>query len=365
MPSSLGPTDEGFLAEARNRLLGSTLLGHAAMPKIPTSPLLSPLLGLLLACSQAPETPESEATTQSSGATTETSTSGAQSSDSTSDSTGDSTGAETEATATTEATGADGEACIADDDCISQLCLKYRDHDPQATCASAPDEGRFRLTGTILDFGTGAPIGEVEVRALDGLTALQNPDGAPVLLAAQADSEGRVDTVSEEPIAPGIGLVGLVVGAGLTPTSNVLAVPLPNGPYGRTNTFHDLWVAQTPLLEGWSALLQTDPEAAPHLPLGVAGGVVGIVRERATGSTVAGAVVTPLEPPSGAVIRYLNAARDGFQGEATAEHGLFVLLHPGVGERFVVEVDGMALASAQGQARDAPGSISTLVLEVP
>lgn len=358
MPSSLGPTDEGFLAEARNRLLGSTLLGHAAMPKIPTSPLLLPLLGLVLACSQTPETSESEATTETTGATSGTSTSGAQTSDSTGDSTGDST-------STTEAAGADGEACVADDDCLSKLCLKYRDHDPQATCAAAPDEGRFRLTGTILDIGTGAPLGEVEVRALDGLTALQNPDGAPVLLAATADSEGRVDTVSEEPIAPGIGLVGLVVGAGLTPTSNVLAVPLTNGPYGRTNTFHDLWVAQTPLLEGWSALLQADPEAAPHLPLGVAGGVVGIVRERATGSTVAGAVVTPLEPPSGAVIRYLNAARDGFQGEATAEHGLFVLLHPGVGERFVVEVDGMALASAQGQARDAPGSISTLVLEVP
>lgn len=331
------------------------------MPKILTSPQLSPLLGLFLACSQAPDTSESEATTETTGATMGTSTSGAESSSST----GGSTGAETEATGTTEAAGADGEACVADDDCLSQLCLKYRDHDPQATCAAAPDEGRFRLTGTVLDIGTGVPIGEVEVRALDGLTALQNPDGAPILLAATADSEGRVDTVSEEPIAPGIGLVGLVVGAGLTPTSNVLAVPLANGPYGRTNTFHDLWVAQTPLLEGWSALLQADPEAAPHLPLGVAGGVLGIVRERATGSTVAGAIVTPLETPSGAVIRYLNAARDGFQSEATAEHGLFVLLHPGVGERFFVEVDGMALESAQGQARDAPGSISTLLLEVP
>jgi len=329
------------------------------------TPLTTPLLWLALACSQAPEDSSSEATTGSTGAVTGTSASAGESSSSTGDTSADTSAAETEANETEDSPAADGEPCVADLDCLSRLCLKYRDYDPQATCVAAPEGARFRLTGTVLDIATGAPLGEVELRALDGLTALQNPHSAPVLLAATADSEGRVDTVSDEPIAPGIGLVGLVVGDGVTPTSSVLAVPLPNGSYGRTNTFHDLWVVQTPLLDAWSALLQADPDAAPHLPLGTAGGVLGLVRESSTGSTVAGAVVTPLEPPSSAVIRYLNAARDGFQSDGTAEHGLFVLLHPGVGERFVIEQDGTALESTQGQARDAPGSISTLVLEVP
>ncbi len=331
--------------------------------------LITPLAALLLACALSSAESGDEASTgtdtapsDAAGTTTQGETSASEG-DTESDTEGEAT--DTEATDTEGSAAADGSPCVVDLDCLSQLCLKYRDHDPQATCAAAPEEGRFRLAGTLLDISTGEPLAGPELRVLDGLTALQNPGGAPILLSAIADGEGRVDAVSDEPIAPGIGLVGLVVGEGLTPTSNALAVPLAHGPYGRTNTFHDLWVAPTPVLESWSALLQEDPEAAPHLPLGPAGGVVGVVREGATGTPLPGVTVAPLEPPSGAVIRYLNATRDGFNGDESAAHGLFVILGPGVGERFVPLQDGVPVDSAQGQARDAPGSISTLVLELP
>ena len=330
--------------------------------------LITPLVSLFLACAGSSDESVGATGTDTmstdGGGTTTQGESDATEGDTDGDAT-DTGSAETEATDTEESAAADGSPCVADLDCLSQLCLKYRDHDPQATCVAAPEEGRFRLTATVLDISTGEPLPGPELRVLDGLTALQNPDGAPILLSAIADSEGRIDTVSEEPIAPGIGLVGFVVGEGLTATSSALAVPLAHGPYGRTNTFHDLWVVPTPILDAWSALLLDDPDAAPHLPLGPAGGVVGLVRQRPTGTPLAGATVAPLKPPSEAVIRYLNAAKDGFDGDGTAEHGLFVILGPGVGERFVPVQDGTPIDSAKGQARDAPGSISTLVLEVP
>jgi hypothetical protein len=111
-------------------------------------------------------------------------------------------------------------------------------------------------------------------------------------------------------------------------------------------------------------MLMGDPEIMEFLPLGDAGGVVGLVRDATTGDLIADAVVVPLEADtSAAKIRYLNAAGDGFTSDMTSTQGMFVIVHPGLGEDFDVEIGGMA-QGLSGTAGSANGAIFTLILNV-
>jgi hypothetical protein len=286
-------------------------------------------------------------------------------------SSGDATNATTDATTAStgiETTGgggaADGEACTDDLDCASKLCAEFRDHDPSATCAAAPADGNTRFTGTILDITAGGEIAGAELRVVDALTALQNPIGAPVLVEATSDASGRVDVTTQERLPVGVGLVGLVAGDGLTPTTGAIAEPLANGAFGPGNTYHDLWVAPTEALTTWEALLAADAEVAPHLPLAAGGAVIGLVRERGTGAPLAGAALVSEEPASAALVRYLNETRDAFDGAATASHGLVLVVNPGLAEGFQVEIASELVDDTRAEARGAAGSIGAMLLEV-
>ncbi len=77
-------------------------------------------------------------------------------------------------------TAADGEACIANGDCTSL----------------APADSATRITGTLLDFATGAPIPDLEVRVIGTLSALGDPGNATPVAKGISGANGKVDFVS-------------------------------------------------------------------------------------------------------------------------------------------------------------------------
>jgi hypothetical protein len=107
-----------------------------------------------------------------------------------------------------------------------------------------------------------------------------------------------------------------------------------------------------------------DPELADFLPLGESGGVVGLVRDATTGDLIEGAVVVSVDPDaSSAKVRYLNAAGDGFTTEMTSTQGMFIVVDPGLGEDFDVEIGGVS-QGLSGTAGSANGAIFTLIMNV-
>jgi hypothetical protein len=105
-----------------------------------------------------------------------------------------------------------------------------------------------------------------------------------------------------------------------------------------------------------------DPDVdQAKLPLGENGGVIGLVRDT-TGAPVAGAQVVPTSDTSMAFIRYL--AEDGtFTADMTSATGHFVIIGPGLGETFTVQMGGMDV-SGVGTAGSTNDAAFTLVMTV-
>ena len=279
----------------------------------------------------------------------------------TSTSTGDdSTTTPTGATTMMEAeTAADGESCVANDDCMSKACLKYRDLEA-GECVAAADGGNTRIAGTLVDFVKGTPIASTELRVIGALSALSDPDNAPAVVMATSDAQGVVDVTSLAPLSEGIGLVGIITGGDFYTTATGLASPVA-GNYGPMNGNRDIWGVPAATLTEWSDFLVTDPDLAKSLPLGKEGGVVGFVRD-GTGAAKAGAKVVSATngDATKAKIRYL--AEDGlsFSGDATSANGLFVLVSPALAEKFQVEG-----GTVQGTAGSAKGAVFVMILTEP
>jgi hypothetical protein len=271
----------------------------------------------------------------------------------------ESTGGE-ESTGPVGETAANGEPCLANGDCMSAACEKYRDLE-MGVCVDGPGGGNTRMMGTTVDFATLMPVPNTEVRALPALTALMNPTMGEAQLTGTSDADGKLDVVSTMPIEAALGLVGIVQGGDYYPTATGLASP----PYGPMTGNRDIWGVPSAKLTEWSGLLMDDPdfmEADPDkavLPLGDAGGVVGFVRDTVSGMGVAGAVVVGEKGPTGATIRYL--AEDGlsFTSDMTSPNGIFVLVRPGLAETFMVEG-----GSSIGTAGSAKGAVFVMILNV-
>lgn len=304
--------------------------------------------------------------TSTGGATATTSdASGSSDATSSTDAT-DSIGA-TDATGVMESTGSDGSTggtpvmgeCEVNADCASEACLEFRDLDPDAVCVEGPGGGRTRFPGTVINFVTGAPLPATDVKIVGALDALLDPVNAVGVVAGSSDAAGIVDLTSEGQVQEGIGVVAVVEGGALFLSLTGVATPM-NGVYGPMSANHDLWGVPAATLSAWSALLMKEPALAPHLPLGEMGGSVGLVRD-SSGAPVAGAVVESVNADSQAKLRYL--AQDGmsFNSVATASSGVFVLLGPGLAEKF--QVEGVPEASeSSGSAGDA---IFVMTLELP
>lgn len=322
-------------------------------------------LGLLAAlaagCGGSKNTSDSESNGSSSGTTGSSSSATDTPTSSSSSSEGSTTDIPTtsgSSSTTGNDTAANGEPCVTNDDCMSLACLKFRDFEPDATCVEGPGGGNTRFTGTVLDFSTGMPFAGAELRVVGALTAIGDPQGAPGLVTATSDASGQIDATSTMPISQGLGLVGLISGTGLYVTATGLAAPFDGTTmYGPLNGIHDIWGVPEASLTTWSGFLSMDPDpmVAAAVPLGDNGGVIGLVRDFASSAPLAGAVVKPEGMGSKALVRYLNTDGMGFGPDMTGDSGIFVILNPGLAEKFTVEVGGMptGLSGTAGSAKNA------------
>ena len=256
-------------------------------------------------------------------------------------------------------TAADGEACTANDDCASVGCLKWRDLE-MGECVAAPAGGNTRVAGTLIDFVTGQPIPGATLNVIGALSALSDPGMATPVLTGTADANGQVDVTSTEPITEGIGIVGIITGGDYYTTATGIASPTA-GVYGPMNGNRDIWAVPSAKLTEWSGYLMPDAEIAPSLPLGDAGGVVGFVRD-GTGAPKAGAKIisASMGDATKAKVRYLADDGLSFNSDATGTSGIFILVGPGLAERFMVEG-----GTVEGTAGSAKLAAFVLILTEP
>ncbi|WP_293275497.1 hypothetical protein [Nannocystis sp.] len=179
-------------------------------------------------------------------------------------------------------------------------------------------------------------------------------------LTTTSEANGQVDVTSTEPLAEGVGVVGVITGGDYYTTATGIAAPTA-GVYGPMNGNRDIWAMPAAKLTEWSGYLMADPEIMPSLPLGDAGGVVGFVRD-GNGMGKAGAKI--VSETNGAAttakIRYLSDDGVSFNADATGTSGLFVLVSPGLGEHFTVE--GGTVIGTAGSAKKA---VFVLILTEP
>lgn len=261
-----------------------------------------------------------------------------------------------------EGAGAEGDACTANSDCASGVCTIFTDVplNDDAVCAPTPEACGTRVTGTIFDFSTGEPVGGANLVVAAALQAATNPTGAMALVEATSGDDGRVDSTSAAAISAPLGIVGLASAAGYYLTATGLAAPGPDMQSYEVGTgTHDIWMVPEGDLSDWSDALSGDAAVlAEDLPLGDAGGIVGLVRD-ATGAGMAGVVVASTSDSTDSVVRYLND--DGtFSDTTTSDLGIFVILRPGVPEDFEATLDGTSLGG--GTAGSANGAVFTLII---
>lgn len=259
----------------------------------------------------------------------------------------------------------DGDPCLAHSECASKLCVLFQDAPPvEGVCEAAPTMCETRFTGRLLDFSSTEAVANVDIKVAAALQAALMPTTATALAMGTSDVNGQIDFVSDAQVSAPLGLVGLVSGGGNYLTATGLAAPADGNFYGPGNSIHDIWAVPSDLLVLYSGVLAADLEFANQLPLGEMGGVVGRVRDAATGEPVAGAKIVSADDTSSAVIRYLNEDGVSFNPDATTVAGVFVLVKPGLGEDFGIEVDGVPVAGESGTAGSANGAIFTLIFNI-
>lgn len=238
-------------------------------------------------------------------------------------------------------TGGEGEgSCVVHEDCASGYCRSFSDAPPdeEATCLAAPGGGATRITGTVRDVATLAPVAGAQVRVTAALAAATNPVGAPSMVDLVSGADGQVSETSAMPLTAQIGIMGLVEIEGAFLTTTGLAPPDFDGTYPPGNVVHDLWSVQTDTLARWSnALDGTAPPSA--LPLGDNGGTALVVRDRGTGEPLVGATAVSTDGGSGATVAYPTADGTSLETE-TSSTGVILIVEPGLAEGFSVTIGG-------------------------
>lgn len=250
--------------------------------------------------------------------------------------------------------------CYNNAGCTSCNCVSWRDNppDPMAVCGDATSDGSLRVTATVFEFPTDTVLGSVSVEVFNAFdVGVMGIDNAVAVAMTTADADGRIDLS----IMPNdsIGMVAIIRADGFRATATGLAKP----PYEPSNAIHDLFVVSDTLLASYSDALAADAALADFLPLGDAGGVVGIVRNRYTGEPFAGARIVSLTngEATGALVRYL--ADDGtFGSDATGASGVYVLLDPALAEEFEATVDGAVVSTRANKAGSGAPGVFTMNL---
>jgi hypothetical protein len=265
--------------------------------------------------------------------------------------------------------GVEGSACTANDQCSSGVCVRFSDApvDPEAACGGANpgDETAcaMRFTATVRDISTREPVADADVRVAGALSVLSDPVGADAQASGSTGDDGRVDFTSDAPVGDAIALIALVEAPAAYLTATPVAFPIVASAYGTANDVHDLWLVPSDRLTAWSDALADDLAIPPAwLPLGDAGGVVGLVRD-ADGLPIAGAVVSPVDADSDAIIRYVHDD-DGIEAAATGDSGLVIVLGAAqTGEFFEATLGGESIATGRTASTDSV--VVTLVLTEP
>jgi hypothetical protein len=257
-----------------------------------------------------------------------------------------------------------GLPCVANSDCMSGVCRAFSDAppDPDRHCAPAPADCSTAISGTVWRLPPGpAGLPDVPVRVVGALDAITDPFGATPLFTDTSDASGRTAGTTDGPATSSVAIVAVTGGdATWFPTAVGVANQLGDGTYEVGTNVHDLWAVQLSTLDAFNVALAADPSVpAELLPLGEAGGVIGIVRDSG-GTPIEGAVVESTDGGSQAIVRYVTD-QGGIDTTGTHGSGAFIVL--GVvptGEDFAATLEGVPLAA--GRAASANGLVFALVM---
>jgi hypothetical protein len=205
---------------------------------------------------------------------------------------------------------------------------------------------------------------------LGAVPAAVNAWGASAHAEQWIEPDGLFDVTSLQELEEPLGMVGVVEWPGspylfLSP----LAEPKDGDAnrYGPGNDWHDLFVADEESLWIATDILSQEPTFEPiweFLPLGEAGGVVGVVRDADTGLPLQGVRVQSTFPQSVAIIRYIDFESWEIGVEVTSPSGLFVILNSGVGEAFEAASPNGSPLSRPMWTVSVPGAVNVLALDV-
>lgn len=252
--------------------------------------------------------------------------------------------------------------CYNNGGCASCNCLTYVDNPPaaEAVCAEPGAAGILRVTATAFEFPGMTVIPSVDVEIFNAFdVGVMGIENAVAVAMDTTDADGRIDV--EIMPTDSIGMVAIIRADGFRATATGLAKP----PYESSNAIHDLFVVSEALLGDYSTALGADPAVADYLPLGDAGGVVGIARSRYTGEPVAGVRIVSLTngDATDAVVRYLQP--DGtFSADVTGDSGVYVLLNPALAEEFEAELDGQIVSTRANKAGSGAPGVFTMNLSI-
>lgn len=246
--------------------------------------------------------------------------------------------------------------------CGTCNCRTFRDNPPsmEASCADDPGDDTMLITATLLEFPGDTTIPTTDVSIYNAFeVGTVGPDNATAIGMVSSDGDGRIET-SVVPMDQ-IGIVATVRADGFVDTATGLAKP----PWEPSNAIHDVFAVRQADADAWSAQLAMEAELADALPLGENGGVVGVARNRYTGTPVAGVRIVSLTngADTPAVLRYLN--EDGtFNADATTATGVYVLLNPQLAEEFEAEMDGAIVSTRANRAGSGAPAVFTMNLTV-
>jgi hypothetical protein len=264
-----------------------------------------------------------------------------------------------------DASAGEGDPCTANADCNTGVCLLYQDVPlpEDAVCGATPEGCAVHITATVMDFVTGEPLPAQNVDIAEALVAASNPVEGNRIVTGTTGPDGRIDLLTPPNLEAPIGIVALIGGGDYHLTATGVAEPEEASYYGPGTGVHELWAVEQTMLTEWSESLADDMDASPYLPLGEVGGVVGIARDVDTGEPASGITIVPVTGTTQAIIRYLEP--DGsFNSDATTETGIYVILAPGLAEKFLAERDGVEVHDNEGTVGSAANVVFTLVINV-
>ncbi len=264
-----------------------------------------------------------------------------------------------------------GQTCWMFDECQSGFCSIYQGApDPgDGVCEDALPLGMIRIQGNVNNFENLEDIEGVTVEILPAMASVSDPTGAKPLGTAVSGADGRfeLDLNTREPAIVKLGLVARASKEGFATSITGLVEPEVDP---AQNLFppavrnHDVQLVPLETVQSWSEALGAEEALAQYLPLVDKGGIFVSLRNVETGQGYPGAQIVSQNPNSQAIVRYLNEGGESFNAEATTSTGKFVIIRPGIAERFIGVQDGETITHRPGTMGGATGAAYVNMLHV-